>query len=255
LPPPVNQQAFAMSSDYSKKLDHELFEFTALDGNNYETWSARMMIAFGEAGIKPVVLGTKTRPIPTPEVMEKDATGQEVVEQPNNVEELEEWDHEDRFALHRIQMAVSDRELRRILHCKHAKEAWDLLRSVHKLEGRAGEFVAIRRLKGLKMEEGRPVQEYIDEFRRIIDDMSALSFTIPDRMSSMFFLSGLPASLAQFVQLQILRAQDSEQELDPTAVATSLLIYVTRKDSRVVKTARKDSRGTRASGDRRRVGP
>ena len=51
-------------------------------------------------------------------------------------------------------MAVSDRE-----HCKHAKEAWDLLRKTHKVEGGAREVMAIRRMRDLKMEEGGPVQE------------------------------------------------------------------------------------------------
>jgi len=102
---------------------HRFFKLEPLDSRNYQTWSIRMMIALAESKCKSLVLGQEKRPERGDEGREGKRTSStsekpEEVPLPLGSEELlakqDDWDARNEFALHRIQMAVSDRELMKI---------------------------------------------------------------------------------------------------------------------------------------------
>jgi hypothetical protein len=106
-----------------------LFKIDQLNERNYATWAIRIQIALSEAGCKKIVLGQEERPSTDPE----------------------DWDKRNEFALHRIQMSVSDKELIGIQDGTTAKEAWDRIKKAHKVGGTPGK---LNRLTDLRMEEG-----------------------------------------------------------------------------------------------------
>jgi hypothetical protein len=135
-----------------------LFKLELLDSRNYATWSIRMQIALAECQCKSLVLGTELFPVL--------AAPQESAEGLKTRQE--DWNRRNTFALHRIQMAVTNRELIRVATAVDAKDAWDILKTAHRVDGAAGKMIVQRKLRDLRMEEGSSAQTYTEQFEDIV---------------------------------------------------------------------------------------
>ena len=102
----------------------------------------------------------------------------------------EEWIERNEFALHRIQMAVTDRELMRVAACANAKDAWDILKTAHRVDGASGKMMVQRKLRYLRMEEGLSAQSYIEQFEDIVAEATILDRDIiktPEQLALLKF--------------------------------------------------------------------
>jgi hypothetical protein len=145
-----------------------LFKIDQLNERNYATWSIRIQIALSEAGCKKIVLGQEERPSIA----------------------SEDWDKRNEFALHRIQMSVSDKELIAIQDVTTAKEAWDRIKQAHKVESTPGKLMLLNRLTDLRMKEGSSAQEYVNRFDSLVVDCAVLGLGLDKtpELLALFFL-------------------------------------------------------------------
>jgi hypothetical protein len=184
-----------------------LFKIDQLNERNYATWAIRIQIALSEAGCKKIVLGQEERPSTDPE----------------------DWDKRNEFALHRIQMSVSDKELIGIQDVTTAKEAWDRIKKAHKVGGTPGKLILLNRLTDLRMEEGSSAQEYVNSFKTLVIDCAALDLGLDKtpELLALFFLRGLPKSLETFAQfLTLSNSEESGNQLTSEFVTTSLINHI-----------------------------
>jgi hypothetical protein len=178
-----------------------LFKIDQLNERNYATWAIRIQIALSEAGCKKIVLGQEERPSST-------GTGESRTS-------IDDWDRRNEFALHRIQMSVSDKELIAIQDVTTAKEAWDRIKQAHKVEGTPGKLMLLNRLTDLRMEEGSSAQEYVNRFDSLVVDCAALDLGLDKtpELLALFFLRGLPKSLGTFAQYLTLSHSEENEKL------------------------------------------
>jgi hypothetical protein len=196
-----------------------LFKVGQLNERSYVTSSIRIQIALSEAGCKKIVLGQEARPTLSTE----------------NAAVVEYWDKRNEFALHRIQIRVSDKELIAIQDVMTAKEAWDRIKQAHKVEGTPGKLMLLNRLTDLRMEEGSSAQEYVNRFDSLVVDCAALDLGLDKtpELLALFFLRGLSKSLETFAQcLTLFHTEENGSRLTPRHITTFLINHIRTQTSR-----------------------
>jgi hypothetical protein len=144
-------------------------------------------------------------------------------------EAAELWDAKNRFALGRIIMGVSDRDVVKIARLSTAAEAWKTLEENYKMGERATKIDIYRRLRNLRLAEGSRVRDYIDNFEEIITEATNLNmyFTSDEEDLGLRLLSGLPPSFDNFVERFIYQCQEGREALTLQSVKRSLVTLST----------------------------
>ena len=100
-------------------------------------------------------------------------------------------------AMNIIFLNVGDHVLRKVERCTTAAETWALLENLYMPKSLPNRVHAQLRLYSFKMEESRTVNDNIDDFLKIIGDLSNLSIEVPEEVQAILLLNSLPSRYDQ----------------------------------------------------------
>ncbi|XP_073112178.1 uncharacterized protein [Elaeis guineensis] len=111
-------------------------------------------------------------------------------------------------ALSAIFMSVTDNVLREIASEKLVPEAWKKLEELYSAKSLTNRLYLKKRLYNLRMNEGMPIKEHLDEFNSIIMDLKNIDIDIDSEDQALIVLCLLPPSYKTFVDT-LLYGKDS----------------------------------------------
>lgn len=92
-----------------------------------------------------------------------------------------------------IFMSVGDQVLRKIDKCTTAAQAWSLLDRLYMTQSLPNRVHAQLRVYSFKMQESRSIDQNMDDFLKMIADLSNLSIEIPEEVQAILLLNALPS--------------------------------------------------------------
>ena len=110
----------------------------------------------------------------------------------------EQWEKLDENALTLIQLSVSNEVLHEIVHEESAASAWQKLESLYMMKSLASRRHLKQKLFMLRMSEGMPVKQHMDEFTSIIMDLENADVKIEDEDQALLLSCSLPPSFKNF---------------------------------------------------------
>ncbi|WZY94152.1 hypothetical protein YC2023_066481 [Brassica napus] len=152
-------------------------EIEKFDGDgDFSLWKRRMYAFLSVSGLKDVLI-EKTKVEEDSEEDEKD------FEKKKKIAEAEIARSERcEKAMNIIFLNVGDHVLRKIERCTTAAETWILLEKLYMPKSLPNRIHAQLRLYSFKMQENRSVDDNIDEFLKIIGDLSNLNIEVPEEV-------------------------------------------------------------------------
>ncbi|KAI3414477.1 uncharacterized protein J3R85_016223 [Psidium guajava] len=137
---------------------------------------------------------------------------------------IEEMDEKAHSA---IQLSLNDKVLREVADEETAAGLWSKLESLYMKKSLTSRLYLKQRLYTLKMREGTPVQEHLDEFNKIVLDMKNLDIKLDDEDQALIVLCSLPASYENFVNSMLygresITLEDVKASLNSTELRTKL---------------------------------
>lgn len=168
------------------------FDIEKFDGNgDFSLWKRQMYAFLSVSGLKDVLI-EKTKIEDETDEDEKDP------EKKKKIVEAEIARSERcEKAVNNIFLNVGDHVLRKIERCTTAAEAWALLEKLYMPKSLPNHVHAQLRLYSFKMQENRTVDDNIDEFLKIIGDLSNLSIEVPEEVKAILLLNSLPSRYDQ----------------------------------------------------------
>ena len=138
--------------------------------------------------------------------------------------EIEEMDEKAHSA---IQLSLDDKVLREVADEETAAGLWSKLESLYMKKSLTSRLYLKQRLYTLKMREGTPVQEHLDEFNKIVLDMKNLDIKLDDEDQALIVLCSLPASYENFVNSMLygresITLEDVKASLNSAELRTKL---------------------------------
>uniref|UniRef100_A0A803Q7M7 Retrovirus-related Pol polyprotein from transposon TNT 1-94 n=1 Tax=Cannabis sativa TaxID=3483 RepID=A0A803Q7M7_CANSA len=98
-----------------------------------------------------------------------------------------------------IILSLGDEVLREVLHEETGAALWDKLASIYLKKSLANKLYLKKKLYTLRMEETNELRKHLDEFNRIILEMSNIGVKIDEKDHGIILLSSLPKSYEYFV--------------------------------------------------------
>lgn len=115
----------------------------------------------------------------------------------------------DKKALAALCLALVDNVLRQVCEGKSAKALWKKLEPLYLDKSVSSRFYIMMRLFRMRMQEGTPIKQYIDEFNKaVLDYQNVVNSIDTDHLPIFFFLCSLPNSYDS-IRDQILYGIDS----------------------------------------------
>ena len=170
------------------------FEIERFDGDgDFSLWKRRMYAYLSVSGLKDV-LAEKTS---TSEVKE-DGSGEEDHEAKKKKISHEESRLERcEKAMNMIFLNFGDHVLRKIERCTTAAETWSLLEALYLPKSLPNRVHAQLKLYGFKMQDQRSIDENVDDFLKIVGELSHLSIEVPEEVQEVLLLNALPTRYDQ----------------------------------------------------------
>lgn len=153
------------------------------DGDgDFSLWKRRMYAFLSVSGLKDVLI-EKVK-------LEDDSIEDEKdpEKKKKNVEAEVARSERCEKAMNIIFLNVGDHVLRKVERCTTAAETWALLENLYMLKSLPNRVHAQLRLYSFKMEESRTVDDNIDDFLKIIGDLSNLSIEVPEEVQAILLL-------------------------------------------------------------------
>lgn len=194
-----------------------------LTDDNYETWSTLM---------KSVLIHQQLW---------------SVVEKPD--EKATDFVSNDQRALALITLSIQPKNFRLVKMSKSAKEAWLALEKAHIKTGPASIVSCFKKLVTLRIRQSQPMQEHIDSFVELSDQLATLDIKLPELCLSVLLLLSLGEAYENFVV-----AMSSRDSLPPVAVLKIKLLEEEERKSGDAVTSHvlKLSRGEKVDKRKRR---
>ena len=170
-------------SNMSVKYDIEKFN----GRNDFSLWRVKMRAVLVQQGLLKALQGVEALP--------------------------QDWSAEEKEdALNRahsaIMLSLSDEVLREMENETTAAGLWLKLESIYMTKSFTNRLYLKQRLYTLRMTEGTPIQNHLDEFNKVIMDLKSMDNKIDDEDQSLILLCSLPPSYANFVET-LLYGRDS----------------------------------------------
>lgn len=99
----------------------------------------------------------------------------------------------DEKAMNLIFMSVRDQVLRKIDKCTTAAQAWSLLDRLYMTQSLPNRVHAQLRVYSFKMQDSRSIDQNMDDFLKMMADLSNLSIEIPEEVHAILLLNALPS--------------------------------------------------------------
>ena len=152
IPLTIGIKARKMSS---RKFDIEKFTTKS----DFDLWRIKMKALLVHQGIQDALLGEEALS--------------------NNLSKKEKQDVLDKAQSTMI-LSLSDRTLREVFRETSVAAIWKKLESLYIKECLANRLYLKQRLYSFKMQEGRSIEDQMDEFNKIIDDLANVDIKIKD---------------------------------------------------------------------------
>ena len=120
----------------------------------------------------------------------------------NNLSKKEKQDILDK-AQSTLILSLGDRALREVSRETSTAAFWRKLESLYMTKSLANRLYLKQRLYSFKMQEGRSIEDQIDKFNKIIDDLANVDVKIKDEDQTMKLLSSLPKSYEHFIDAML----------------------------------------------------
>jgi len=121
-----------------------------------------------------------------------------------------------------IFLNVGDKILRKIDHCKTTAEAWMLLERLYLVKTLSNCVYLQLKVYNYRMQESKTLDENIDEFLKMISDLSNLQIQVPDEVHTILILSSLPAKYGrEGLQLEEVISAAKSKKLEFQAESSS----------------------------------
>ena len=126
----------------------------------------------------------------------------------------------DKRALAVLRLALADNVLRQVCEEKSALALWNKLESLYLDKSLSSRFYLMMRLFRMRMQEGTPIKQYIDEFNKVVLDYQNVANSMDKDHLAILFLCSLPDSY-DIIRDQILYGTDSIAMDDITSILSS----------------------------------
>lgn len=169
-------------------------EIDCFDGDgDFSLWKRRMYAYLSVSGLKDVL--TEKASIPEvkadgSEEEDPEAKKKRIAMEESRLERCEK-------AMNMIFLNVGDHVLRKIERCTTAEETWSLLEALYQPKSLPNRVHAQLKLYGFKMQEHRSIDENIDDFLKIVGELSHLSIEVPEEVQAVLLLNALPSKYDQ----------------------------------------------------------
>lgn len=99
----------------------------------------------------------------------------------------------------KIILHVSDSQLPLTRKTMDPVQMWQILKEYHKSSGWASCMTVLRRFVSLKMEEGAPIQEHINDFNKLDQSLKDIGITLTDMLRITILLASLSPTYENIV--------------------------------------------------------
>lgn len=168
---------------------------------DFSLWTIRMMAHFGVSGLKEVVLSDNFE-IEVPLTKEE---GKKVADddgeksggsQTKTILDLIKLEKDER-AKDMIILNISNQVLRKIKHCTTAASMWSLLERLYMSKSLPNRIFVQSQFYTFKCDGSKTIEVNVDEFLKIVAEMSSLNVSVTDEIQAIMFLNSLPMSYDQ----------------------------------------------------------
>lgn len=171
------------------KIEIERFD----GGGDFSLWKRRMYAYLSVSGLKDVLVGKTS----SSEVKEGDSDEEDSENKKKKIATEEARLERCEKAMNMIFLNVGDHVLRKIERCTTAAETWSLLEALYLPKSLPNRVHAQLKLYGFKMQDQKSVDENIDDFLKIVGELSHLSIEVPEEVQAVLLLNALPAKYDQ----------------------------------------------------------
>ena len=155
------------------KLDIEKFDRST----NFGLWQVKMKALLIQHGVHKAIDGVEKKPQGMTDT---------------------KWEEIDSKALSAIQLCLSNEVLREVVKETTTKGIWEKLESLYMAKSVTNRLLLKSRLYDLRLEEGKPLKPYLDDFYSIVMDLRNIDVEIDDEDLAIFLLCSLPPSYKNF---------------------------------------------------------
>ena len=106
--------------------------------------------------------------------------------------DLEMWKKNDQKALNAISQTINDTELIHVRNAESSAAAWKKLSEIYEVKGILRKSSLRKQLYTLKLAEGDSIQQHINRFMDIVDQLKGIVVTLDNRSMASAFLDTLP---------------------------------------------------------------
>ncbi|MCO5603096.1 hypothetical protein L7F22_057241 [Adiantum nelumboides] len=158
--------------------DSSLYNIKKLDGTNFPLWNKQIWhVLVHKKQLKPI----KLKEI-KPEDMDED-----------------KWNEMDELALSTIMLTLAKSVYFNIANEVSAYDAWTKLSGLYEKQSATSQVYWLKKLVDLKMKEGTPMSNHLNEFNTIYNQLSTQGVRFDEAVRAMFLLIRLPESWDTFV--------------------------------------------------------
>lgn len=169
-------------------------EIERFDGDgDFSLWKRRMNAYLSVSGLKDVLVAKASSSEVKEDVTEEedpDTKKKKASEEESRQERCEK-------AMNTIFLNVGDHVLRKIERCTTAAETWALLEALYMAKSLPNRVHAQLKIYGFRMEDQRSIDENIDDFLKIVGELSHLSIEVPEEVQAVQLLNALPSRYDQ----------------------------------------------------------
>ena len=175
------------------EMNGDKVKIERFDGNgDFSLWKRRMFAYLSVSGLKDVLVEKPSNEESKEEKSDQDPEDNKKiqVDEESRLERCEK-------AMNLIFLNVGDHVLRKIERCTTAAETWALLETLYMPKSLPNRVHAQLELYGFKMKDQRTIDENIDDFLKIVGDLSHLSIDVPEEVQAVLLLNALPVKYDQ----------------------------------------------------------
>ena len=128
-----------------------------------------------------------------------------------------------RKSLSLIRLALADGPLLQVRHVNSALETWLLLERLYAPKGFSAEFLSCKQLFETTLASSDSIEEYLNQIKRLSDDLSSKNLVIPPKLILAWTLNNLTNEYDHFIAMATQTIRASSQQLDLEGIFADLL--------------------------------
>lgn len=159
-----------------------LFNIEKLDETNYESWHIQVKSILVHQELWSVV-----------------SQGVKPEERAENAALLAAWNAKDEKAMATIILSITPMQIGHVKNCVTSKEAWNILRDIHRPKGPVRKVTLFKQLLNMRMADGDCMQRYVCSFTSVVEKLTETGVALQDELFVIMLLASLPKSYEPLV--------------------------------------------------------